>query len=159
MTDHEFDYAATVTWTGNTGAGTASYQAYDRTYDIQSDGKPVIAGSSDPAFRGAPDRYNPEDLLIAALSACHMLWFLHLCADAGITVLAYEDRARARMRLDAAGGGRFVEATLRPTIVLADPGHRSDAAALHHTAHDRCFIANSVNFPVRCEPTFTSEAR
>ncbi len=154
MTQRELHYATTVTWTGNTGAGTAGYAGYDRRYDIRAEGKPAIAGSSDPAFRGAPERYNPEDLLVAALSACHMLWYLHLCAEAGIAVLAYEDAARGRMRLDATGGGRFVEVTLRPRIVLADPDRQADADALHVTAHDRCFIANSVDFPVRCEPTF-----
>jgi organic hydroperoxide reductase OsmC/OhrA len=140
-------------WTGNRGAGTASYASYGREYEISAPGKDaVIAGSSAPAFRGARTRYNPEELLIAALSSCHMLWFLHGCADAGIVVEQYHDAAGGTIQLDANGDGRFSEVVLHPRILLADERRSGEVPALHERAHERCFIARSVNFPVRCEP-------
>lgn len=144
----EHHYAIDLRWTGNTGAGTANWRAYERRHEIVASGKPVIPGSSDPTFRGEPTRYNPEDLLVAALSACHMLWYLHLCADAGVIVTAYLDRAEGVMVEEENGGGRFARAVLRPLVTLAAGSDTARAAALHHTAHDRCFIANSVNFAV-----------
>lgn len=146
------DYAATVRWTGNQGTGTSGYKAYSRDHDIAVPGKPVIAGSSDPAFRGDPARHNPEDLLVASVSACHMLWYLHLCATAGIAVTAYDDAASGTMAEDATGGGRFTAAILRPRITVAPGSDVARAVALHHEAHEKCFIANSVNFPVTVEP-------
>lgn len=146
------NYSLTVRWTGNLGPGTASYRAYTRDHEVAAEGKPVLAGSSDPAFRGDPTRYSPEELLVASLSACHMLWYLHLCADAGIVVMAYEDAAQGTMEETADGGGRFTAVTLRPRIVLADGTRRPEADALHERAHGLCFIANSVNFPVNVEP-------
>lgn len=145
-------YAAGVTWTGNLGAGTAGYKAYSRDYDITAAGKPAIAGSSDPAFRGDPARYNPEDLLVASLSACHMLWYLHLCAAAGVCVTAYRDDAHGTMVEDASGSGRFVEVTLRPLVTVTAESDPRLATALHGEAHANCFIANSVTFPVTHEP-------
>lgn len=150
-TTHE--YTTDLAWTGNRGEGTSSYRAYDRAHEINVPGKPVLPGSSDPHFRGDASRYNPEELLVASLSACHMLWFLHLCADAGIRVERYTDSATGTMQLGADGGGSFTEVVLHP-IVHAAPG--TDAAAverIHHDAHAHCFIARSVNFPVRCEGT------
>lgn len=141
-------YTASVTWTGNLGRGTAGYRGYSRDYEIQGAGKPVIAGSSDPAFRGDPARYNPEELLVASLATCHMLWFLHLCADVGITVTAYRDQASGAMIEDTDGGGRFREATLRPRVIVAPGSDPALAQRLHEEAHRKCFIANSVNFPV-----------
>ncbi len=151
---HQHSFHATTEWTGNTGSGTRNYRSYERRYDIRADGKPDIPGSADPAFRGDPARYNPEDLLVASLSACHMLWYLHLCADAGVVVTAYTDRAEGTMTLDAEGGGRFTRVTLRPAVTLVDDADRDRAAALHHDAAAKCFIANSVNFPVEHAPTF-----
>ncbi|HEY2512360.1 MAG TPA: OsmC family protein [Polyangiaceae bacterium] len=145
-------YAARVVWTGNLGPGTSSYRAYSRDHEVRLPGKPPIAGSSDPAFRGDPARSNPEELLVASLSACHMLWFLHLCAEAGVVVTGYEDPATGSMEEDADGGGRFVEVVLRPQVTLADDAQRGAVAGLHERAHSLCFIARSVNFPVRCEP-------
>lgn len=153
-TGRTHSYATTVTWTGNGGEGTASYRSYARSYDITAEGKPVIAGSSDPAFRGDAACWNPEDLLVASLSACHMLWFLHLCAVARIVVESYDDDATGTMTEGEDGGGRFREVVLHPVVGLRDRERQDEAAALHHQAHTRCFIANSVNFPVRVEPRF-----
>ena len=149
-------YSTTVEWLGNTGQGTASYKAYERTHDIRIDGKPPIPGSSDPSFRGDPARYNPEDLLVASLSACHMLWFLHLAAAAKLVVTAYIDRASGTMTETANGAGRFTEVVLRPEVTIQGSADVATMEALHHTAHEMCFIASSVNFPVRCEGTHRS---
>lgn len=153
---HEFTYHATIRWTGNTGSGTSAYRDYERAYDVTAPGKPVLLGSSEPAFRGDASRYNPEDLLVASLSACHMLWYLHLACEAGIVVTDYDDDAEGVMVVDTTGGGRFERVTLRPRIVLAPESDTETAAALHETAHARCFIANSMNFPVTCEPEISS---
>lgn len=144
-------YEIAIEWTGNRGTGTSGYRAYGRDHLVKAPGKPAIEGSSDPAFRGDPTRYNPEDLLVASLSACHMLWFLHLCADAGIVVTAYRDDAAGFMEETADGGGHFTEVVLRPEAVLAagDAAAIERATALHAEAHAKCFIANSVKFPVR----------
>ena len=155
--DKAHSFEVDVAWTGNTGTGTSSYTAYQRAHEIRVEGKPVIPGSSDPAFRGDKSRYNPEELLVASLSACHMLWYLHLCADAGIVIETYTDRATGSMQLDADGGGRFKEVVLRPSVVIkgeCDPGL---ARRLHDRAHHLCFIANSMNFPVNVEPAFKFE--
>lgn len=146
-------YALTTRWTGNTGTGTSSYRAYERNHVIQADNKPDIPGSSDPSFRGDKTRYNPEELLVASLSTCHMLWFLHLCAEAGVTVLEYVDQATGVMVETADGGGYFSEVTLHPAVVVAEPDMIETANGLHHQANKLCFIANSCNFPVRHEPS------
>ncbi len=145
-------YALRVEWTGNRGDGTSSYRAYDRDHVISIDGKPPLAGSADPTFLGDRARHNPEDLLLASLSACHMLWYLHLCADARIIVTAYRDEASGVMQQTDDGKIRFTSVTLHPHITLAAGQDSAKAQALHHAAHDACFIANSVNFPVLCEP-------
>ncbi len=145
-------YRITVEWTGDRGVGTTRYDSYGRDHRIAAEGRPAIAGSSDPAFRGDADRWNPEQLLIASIAACHKLWYLHLCAVAGVTVLAYRDDAEGTMTEDMHGGGRFTSVTLRPKIILKGGDDVGLAAGLHVTAHERCFIANSVNFPVLCEP-------
>jgi organic hydroperoxide reductase OsmC/OhrA len=142
----EHNYSVNVIWTGNTGTGTSGYQAYKRDHEIKAAGRPPIPGSSDPKFRGDSARYNPEELLVAALSTCHMLWYLHLCADAGVVVMSYEDQAEGTMRETADGGGRFINVTLRPRAIVK--GSIAQAEALHQRAHELCFIANSVNFPV-----------
>ncbi len=145
-------YAITVEWTGNQGQGTQNYRAYERSHTIRAEHKPEIPGSSDPAFRGDQTRYNPEELLVASLSACHMLWYLHLCADNGITVVEYSDDATGTMTETGNGGGRFSEVTLRPSIVITRQEHLALAEKLHEKANELCFIANSCNFPVRHEP-------
>lgn len=152
MAGKQHTYACSVTWTGNTGSGTSRYNSYSRDYTVASPGKPELAGSSDPAFRGDPSRYNPEDLLVAALSSCHMLSYLHLAAVGGVIVTAYADDAGGVMTQDAKGSGAFTRVTLRPKVTIAHGSDPAKARELHHTAHDVCFIANSVNFPVDCEP-------
>lgn len=149
-------YAVEVKWTGNLGSGTASYRGYSRDHLITGENTPVpIAGSSDPAFRGNPSRYSPEDLLVAALASCHMLSLLHLCADAGIVVTAYTDEATGTMVEGPDGSGRFVEVTLHPRMVITDSARIEEAEMLHERAHQACFIANSVNFPVAHKPVVT----
>ena len=145
-------YETTVRWTGNLGTGTTGYKDYGRNHEISAAGKPVIPGSSDPAFRGDAACYNPEELLVASLSTCHMLWYLHLAAVNKVVVLEYEDRADGTMEESADGGGRFVQVMLRPRITVTSQSDLDTAKRLHHDAHEKCFIANSVNFPVGCEP-------
>lgn len=151
-TDREHTYSVQVRWTGNLGHGTAGYHAYSRDHEISANGKKAIPGSSDPAFRGDPARYNPEDLLVGSLSACHMLWYLHLCAEAGLVVLDYRDQAVGVMVEAPDGAGRFKSVVLRPQVAIKAGGDAKLAECLHERAHRLCFIANSVNFPVRCEP-------
>ncbi len=145
-------YAVQVTWTGNLGTGTSGYRAYGRDHDVTADGPEPIAGSSDPAFRGDEGRWNPELEFTAALSQCHMLWYLHLCADAGVTVVSYTDDATGTMAEDSDGGGRFTEVLLRPAVVVAAAEMVQAATRLHEQASAKCFLANSVNFPVHHEP-------
>ena len=154
MSDKLHSYAVTVRWVGNLGTGTSGYRDYSRDHLIGAEGKADIAGSSDPSFRGDPQRWNPEELLVASLSACHKLWYLHLCANARIVVEAYEDPATGTMA-ETAEGGHFTGVTLRPRVRLAAGADEQLARELHHQAHHACFIANSVNFPVSCEPEFT----
>lgn len=153
--EREHHYAITTEWTGNTGTGTQSYKSYERSHEIRSDQKAVILGSSDPAFRGDKTRHNPEDLLLASLSACHMLWFLHFCSEAEVIVTAYTDHAVGTMAETANGSGHFTEVILRPQVVVTHASMIDTANALHTKAHQYCFIANSVNFPVRHEPVCT----
>ncbi len=155
-TNKTHQYQVEVRWTGNTGQGTASYRAYERAHEIFVAGKPIIPGSSDPAFRGDPTRYNPEELLVASLSTCHMLWYLHLCADAKIVVTEYWDNPIGIMTETKDGGGRFTEVTLKPVVTVAAGSDLALAEQLHEKAHHLCFVANSMNFPVRCEPKIIS---
>ncbi|MEV0703786.1 OsmC family protein [Saccharopolyspora sp. NPDC050389] len=145
-------YRATVTWTGNTGDGTASYRGYSREHVVDVDGKPPLTASADPAFRGDPGLHNPEDLLVASLSECHMLWYLALCSTSGIVVTSYRDDASGAMLEDPDTGGHFTEVVLRPQVTITDAAMLPTAEKLHEQAHRKCFIANSVNLPVRHEP-------
>lgn len=147
----EHHYNARVTWTGNRGEGTAHYKGYDRSHNISINNKPDIQGSSDTPFLGDPTRHNPEDLLLASLSACHMLWYLHLCADNGIIVTDYHDEATGTM-LQTEQGGHFTQVILHPQVTITDSNKISLAIQLHDAAHKNCFIANSCNFPVTHEP-------
>lgn len=151
-------YETTIEWTGNDGEGTRTYRSYRRDHVITVVGKPPLAGSSDPAFRGDPSRYSPEDLLVASLSSCHMLWYLHLCAVNQIVVTGYRDVAGGVMQERDDGSGAFVEVVLRPRVTIGAGSDVAKAHALHHEAHRFCFIANSVNFPVRCEPETVEES-
>jgi organic hydroperoxide reductase OsmC/OhrA len=143
-------YATHVRWSAD-GEGTKSYRSYSRNFTIAAQGKPDIAGSSDPAFRGDALRYNPEELLVASLSACHMLWYLHLCSVNEIVVLDYRDAATGTLE-ERDGSGQFVRVTLRPAIKVSPGDDLARAIALHEEAHRLCFIARSVNFPVDVEP-------
>ena len=144
-------YSLTINWTGNRGQGTTGYKDYDRDHIISIDNKVDILGSSDTAFRGDNTRHNPEDMLVASLSSCHMLWYLHLCADAGIIVTNYADTATGILQ-EAPEGGHFTEVVLHPKVTVTDPAMIEKANALHDVAHKKCFIANSVNFPVLHRP-------
>lgn len=146
-------YNATIIWTGNQGTGTSEYKAYSRNHIISAEGKKDIEGSSDPSFRGDKSRYSPEDLLLDSISACHMLWYLHLCSVHGVIVTAYEDKASAIMVEDKDGSGEFSEATLNPKVTVQHESMLSKANALHHEANKLCFIARSVKFPVHHKPT------
>ncbi len=148
----EHVYSVTLEWTGNRGTGTSGYGRYSRDHRVTAPGRAAIEGSSDPAFRGDPARWNPEQLLLAAIATCHQLWYLHLCADAGIVVTAYTDQPEGRMREGDDGGGRFTEVLLRPRVTLAPGGDEVRALALHAEARRLCFIANSLNFPVAHQP-------
>ena len=152
----QHQYAVRIAWTGNDGTGTQSYRSYRRDHDITVAGKPSIPGSSDPAFRGDPTRYNPEELLVASLSSCHMLWYLHLCAVNGIVVLDYRDDAAGTMQEEDDGGGAFVGVVLKPRVAIAKGGDRGKALALHEEAHHLCFVARSVRFPVEVAPEITT---
>jgi organic hydroperoxide reductase OsmC/OhrA len=144
-------------WSGNRGTGTSDYRAYDRNHEIEAPGKSAaIAGSSDPHFRGDPARYNPEELLVASLSACHMLSYLHLCAVNNIVVTEYEDEASGTMEETPEGGGAMTRVLLRPKVRISPASESAKAAELHHRAHELCFIASSVRFPVDCEPEILS---
>lgn len=149
---HQHHYSVNINWTGNNGTGTSSYQAYSRDHVISAENKIDIPGSSDPAFRGNPQRYNPEELLVASLSSCHMLWYLHLCAEAGIIVVNYTDEAKGTMVETPDGGGHFTEVTLHPTVIVSDPSMIDKANSLHEEAHKFCFIARSCNFPIHHKP-------
>ncbi|PCE16510.1 peroxiredoxin [Microbacterium sp. SZ1] len=150
MNTHLYD--VTVTWTGNRGEGTKSYRGYDRDHEITAEGREPIAGSSDPSFRGDPTRWNPEQLQVVALSQCHMLWYLHLAATAGVIVLDYTDDARGVMALNLDGGGQFVQVVLRPTVTVSANSDIETARRLHLEVPAKCFITRSVNFPVLHEP-------
>jgi len=150
-------YHTTLIWTGNQGDGTKTYKSYVRSYDVQIEGKPVLHGSADPNYLGDASLHNPEDLLVASLSACHMLWYLHLCASNKIVLQSYQDEAEGTMQTNKDGSGEFKEVVLRPKIVLSE-GDIDKARDLHGKAHDLCFISRSVNFPVRCEPEIVMES-
>ncbi len=152
MTEHA--YTARIAWTGNRGTGTSAYKAYDRSWQVETPGKPVISCSNDPLLGGDPGLHNPEDMLLSALSACHMLWYLHLASVAGIVVTAYEDSPEGIGETAPDGAGQFVRATLRPLITLAPGMDAARADAIHGEIHKYCFIARSVRFPVGCEAQY-----
>jgi organic hydroperoxide reductase OsmC/OhrA len=150
----QHDYVSRIEWTGNRGQGTRTYRGYDRTWSIVTPGKPPVACSNDPLLGGNPALHNPEDLLLSALSACHMLWYLHLASSAGLTVQAYADEPLGIGENSPDGAGRFVEAVLRPRITLAAGDDAAAADAIHHEIHRVCFVARSVRFPVRYEARY-----
>ena len=142
MSERRHHFRTRLHWLGNSGHGTSSYAAYGRAFELAADGKPTIPGSSDTAFRGDATRWNPEDLLVASLSACHQLWYLHLCATAGVVVTAYTDDAEGVMVEEADGTGQFERIILRPHVVLAAgsdairarrPARRGEPDVFHRT--------------------------
>lgn len=149
----EHRYRVTAVWTGDRGTGTSGYRDYDRAVTLRIDGKPELAASADRPFRGDAAKWNPEDLLLAALSECHLLSYLHACVGAGVVVTGYRDEATGVMVEDGRGGGAFIEVVLRPHVTVAEAGMVDAATAAHRQANAWCFIANSVSFPVRHEPT------
>jgi organic hydroperoxide reductase OsmC/OhrA len=157
MAQRTHRYRIASRWTGNLGSGTAAYTAYSRDFELEAAGKRLaLPGSSDPHFRGDGARYNPEELLVGALSSCHMLWVLHLCADTGIVVTEYSDEATGEMVEHADGSGDFVRVTLQPRMVITDAARMDDAMALHHRAGELCFLARSMKFPVEHAPVITA---
>src|ERR1700691_1179518 len=148
----QHSYEIHMEWTGNEGEGTKTYKGYRRDHVIVAQGKHQIQASSDPGFRGDRSRYNPEELLVASLSSCHMLWYLHLCALNHLTVLAYQDAASGTMRENDDGSVEFVRVVLRPRVEISAGDDKAKALALHHEAPHMCFIARSVNFPVDVDP-------
>lgn len=152
----EHHYFVAVRWTGNTGTGTSGYRDYGRGHEISADGKPAIGASSHAAFRGDRARWNPEELLIAALSSCHQLAYLHLCAVAGIVVVEYEDHAEGWMAETQDGAAQFTRVLLHPRVTVAAGADKTKALQLHHEAHAKCFIARSVKFPVEHEAEILS---
>ncbi len=155
-TDKTHSYELSVRWTGNRGDGTATYRSFDRSHEVSAAGKPTIAGSSDPAFRGDAQRWNPEELLLASLSQCHLLWYLHLASAAGVVVTSYQDDPVASMTENPDGSGQFREVVLRPRVIVADPEMCERAQQLHGEVTRMCFIARSVNFPVHHQPTVSA---
>jgi organic hydroperoxide reductase OsmC/OhrA len=149
----EHHYKTTIQWTGNKGTGTSGYRNYERSHIIAVDHKPIIEGSSDPAFRGDKTKHNPEDLFLSSLSSCHMLWYLHFCSEEGIIVVDYQDTATGIMTETPNGSGHFTQIVLHPTVTVTEESMVEKARELHHKANQFCFIANSVNFPVQHIPT------
>jgi len=150
----EHEYTSLIRWTGNRGEGTRTYRGYDRTWDIETPGKPVVHCSNDPLLGGDPTLHNPEDLLLSSLASCHMLWYLHLASNAGIAVAAYEDAPLAVGETEPSGAGRFLRAVLKPVITVQKGTDIARADAIHHEIHKVCFIARSVNFPVSYEASY-----
>ena len=141
------DYKARLVWEGNLGDGTTSYTGYGRKYRLKIDGKPDIIGSADPIFRGDANVYNPEDLFVAALSSCHLLSYLALCARSKINVIAYEDDAMGTLLLRPDGGGKFESVTLRPSVTIAAGSDEKRALELHETARAGGEIADDQQGP------------
>ncbi len=148
----QHQYNLTIKWTGNTGTGTSDYRSYNRNHIVSTENKPEILCSADPSFRGDNTMYNPEELLVASLSGCHMLSYLHLCAVSGVVVVEYNDNAAGTMEQTPDGGGHFTEVTLNPEVVVTEESMIDKANELHHKANELCFIAKSCNFPVHHKP-------
>ena len=154
----EHIYNVEIIWTGNLGEGTKAYDSYSRNHTIGADNKTIINGSADSEFRGDPNKYNPEELLLASISSCHMLWYLHLCTTNEISVNYYADNPQGNMSINSNGGGQFTSVILRPKIIINDKNKKTLAESLHAKAHHKCFISNSVNFPIPINPSIESKS-
>lgn len=152
----EHQYKTNLVWTGNKGSGTMDYRSYDRDFTVVVEGKTPITGSSDSAFLGDKTKYNPEDLLLSSISSCHMLWYLHLCSKHEIVVMEYKDNAVGVMVENADGSGQFREVLLQPEVLISDKSQKDLANTLHEEANKMCFIANSLNFPVKHQASCTA---
>lgn len=150
----QYNFSLTVKWTGNAGSGTNNYKSYNRSHSVSIKGKPDLECSSDVSFRGDKSKYTPEDLLVASISGCHMLWYLHLCSENGIIITDYIDNAKGTMIVEPNGSGRFTNVTLYPQVTITDETMRQKATDLHKKANQLCFIANSCNFPISHQPVF-----
>jgi organic hydroperoxide reductase OsmC/OhrA len=157
MAGKTHSYAVDIEWVGNLGNGTSEYAGYKRDHVIKAKGKVDIMGSADPAFRGDKTRWNPEETLLSSIATCHKLWYLNLCFDAGIVVTAYTDHATGEMEMNADGSGQFSVVILAPTVTISS-GDPELAKALHHKVGALCFIARSVNFPIKHEVTIIEKA-
>ena len=151
----EHTYILEVIWTGNQGQGTETYTGYSRNHQLIGENKPPIFASSDPTFRGDVTKYNPEELFLGSISSCHMLWYLHICSQHGISVLSYQDFPKGKME-EHEKGGRFAWVNLNPIIVISNKTEITLAEKLHEMAHKYCFIANSCNFPISCTPKISA---
>ena len=154
---HEHNYKLTAVWTGNKGDGTKNVRTYDRSHTVSIQGKPDLFLTTDNPAVGDKSKLNPEDLLVSALSSCHMLSYLYLCSLEGVVITSYLDNATGIMIENESGGGKFKEVTLNPIVSVTEESMVEKAIALHHKAHEICYIANSVNFEVKCNPTCTIE--
>lgn len=152
---HSYDLQ--LTWTGNRGAGTYEYTAYDRKFTLSAINKPDILGSADPAFRGNKDRYNPEELMISSIASCHMLWYLHLAAANNLVIMDYKDNPSGTIEVKEFGLGRFIEVTLRPTVIIHNEDQSDLAVKLHDESHNKCIIADSFKFDIHIEPKIIIE--
>ena len=156
MQQHQ--YKILVEWTGNKGSGTLDYRSYSRDHSILGRKKEgIILGSSDSAFSGDPKRYNPEELMIASISSCHMLWYLRLCSDHQVIVTDYTDEAHGVLDIKSGGKGKITSVTLKPVVTIANPNSETIAMEMHQKAHEECFIANSCNFPIVFQPIIKIE--
>ena len=153
MSNKTHQYSVDLKWVGNLGTGTKEFTGYKRDHVISAAGKGDILGSSDPAFRGDPTRWNPEESLVHSIAACHKLWYLHLCFDAGVNVLAYEDTAKGQMAENGDGSGQFEWVHLYPRVLIDAQSDAQKARALHGEVGAVCFIARSVNFDIFHTPT------
>lgn len=148
--DHH--YNITTEWTGKTAEGTKNVKKYNRTHTITNQGKPELILTTDNPHVGDKTKLNPEDLLVSSISSCHMLSYLYVCALEGIVITSYIDNANGIMTENVTGGGSFKEVTLNPVFSVADENMVEKAIELHHKAHEICYIANSVNFEIKCNP-------
>ena len=154
----QYQFQSKIEWTGNTGSGTFDPRSYDRSHTISvPTKKQVIEASSSSFFRGDESKLNPQELFLSSIASCHLMKYLHYCAENGIIVLAYEDHAEATVEENEDGGGKFVSVLLKPKIIVSEQNMVSEAIELHKTIGDKCFVANSCNFPIACEPQVSVE--
>lgn len=153
MINKNHHYTVAVEWTGNMGLGTENYEVYERSHNVQVEGKPLLECSSDTPFRGDAGKYNPEDFFVSSLATCHMLWFLHICADNDVVVHSYTDKAEGTMVVSPDAPGHFASVILNPVVGVAEEWMLAKAKELHAIAHQKCFIANSCNFPIEVKPS------